>query len=166
MNVPGGSGFTVKMPARPQGAKWVDAPRVVDRLNYRNDGSGWRPEGFTHIFVISDQGGTPRQLTNGDYQHGAPEWLPDSRTIVFSGVRKDNAEYLRFGSEIYSMSIDGGTIRALTDREGPDNNPEVSPDGRLIAYIGFDRNDNTYNMTKLYLMNADGGGKRRADGRF
>ncbi len=160
MNVPDTSGFTVKMPARPQGAKWIDAPRVVDRLNYRNDGSGWRPEGFTHIFVISDQGGTPRQLTNGDYQHGAPEWLPDSRTIVFSGVRKDNADYLRFGSEIYSMSLDGGAIRALTDREGPDNNPEVSPDGRMIAYTGFDGNDNTYNVTKLYLMNADGGGKR------
>ena len=160
MNVPDTSGFTVKMPARPQGAKWIDPPRVVDRLNYRNDGSGWRPEGFTHIFVISDQGGTPRQLTNGDYQHGAPEWLPDSRTIVFSGVRKDNADYLRFGSEIYSMSLDGGAIRALTDREGPDNNPEVSPDGRMIAYAGFDGNDNTYNVTKLYLMNADGGGKR------
>ena len=58
--------------------------RSADRLNYRNDGSGWRPEGFTHIFVISDQGGTPRQLTTGDYQNGAPQWLPDSRTIVFS----------------------------------------------------------------------------------
>jgi dipeptidyl aminopeptidase/acylaminoacyl peptidase len=160
MNVPGGSGFTVKMPARPQGAKWIEAPRVVERLNYRNDGSGWRPEGFSHVFVISDQGGTPRQITNGDYQHGAPEWLPDSRTIVFSGVRKDAAEYVRFGSEIYSMSIDGGPIRALTDRQGPDNNPEISPDGRLIAYTGFDGNDNTYNVTKLYLMNADGTGKR------
>lgn len=160
MNVPSSSGFTVKMPARPQGAKWIDSPRVVDRLNYRNDGSGWRPEGFNHIFVISDQGGSPRQLTNGDYQHGAPEWLPDSRTIVFSGVRKDNAEYIRFGSEIYSLSLDGGTIRALTDREGPDNNPDVSPDGHTIAYTGFDGNDNTYNVTKLYLMNADGSGKR------
>ncbi|MEK6337420.1 MAG: S9 family peptidase [Acidobacteriota bacterium] len=156
MNVPGGSGFTVKMPAHPQGAKWIEAPRVVERLNYRNDGSGWRPEGFTHIFLISDQGGTPRQLTNGDYQHGAPEWLPDSRTVIFSGVRKDDAEYLRFGSEIYSMSVDSGAIRALTNREGPDNNPEISPDGRLIAYTGFDRNDNTYNVTKLYVMNTDG----------
>ena len=166
MNVPGGSGFTVKMPARPQGAKWIEAPRVVERLNYRNDGSGWRPEGFTHIFVISDQGGTPRQLTSGDYQHGAPEWLPDSRTVVFSGVRKDDAEYIRFGSEIYSLSIDGGAIRALTNREGPDNNPEISPDGRLIAYTGFDRNDNTYNVTKLYLMNADGTGQRLLTANF
>src|SRR3989442_12437317 len=160
MNVPGNSNVTIRMPARPQGAKWIDAPRVVDRLNYRNDGSGWRPDGFLHVFVISDQGGTPRQLTDGNYQDGAAKWLPDSRTILFSGVRKEDAEYLRGGSEIYSVSLDGGTIRALTDREGPDTNPTVSRDGKLIAYMGFDQNDNTYNVTKLYLMNADGSSKR------
>ncbi len=159
MNVPGTTDVMIRMPARPQGAKWIDAPRVVDRLNYRNDGSGWRPEGFLHVFVISDQGGTPRQLTDGNYQDGAPKWLPDSRTIVFSGVRKEDAEYLRGGSEIYSVSMDGGAIRPLTDRDGPDSNPTVSRDGRLIAYTGFDQSDNTYNVTKLYLMNVDGSGK-------
>lgn len=160
MSVPGSPGFSVRMPARPQGATWIEPPRVVERLNYRADGAGWWPEGFLHIYVISDQGGTPRQLTSGDYQHGAPKWLPDSRTIVFSGVRKDNAEYVRFGSEIYALSLDGGAIRPLTDRAGPDNGPTVSPDGRMIAYTGFDQSDNTYTVTKLYLMNSDGSGKR------
>jgi dipeptidyl aminopeptidase/acylaminoacyl peptidase len=160
MNVPGNPGFKVKMPERPSGAKWVDAPRVVDRLNYRNDGSGWRPEGFTHIFVISDQGGTPRQLTDGDYQHGAPEWMHDSQQVVFSGVRKEGAEYLRGAADIYVVSLSGGPIRQLTDRNGPDQNPTVSPDGQLIAYTGFDQNDNTYNVSHLYLMNSDGSNKR------
>lgn len=160
MLMPGSPGFTVKMPSRPQGARWVDAPRVVDRLNYRADGAGWRPEGFTHVFVVSEEGGTPRQLTDGDYQHGAPRWLRDSRTVVFSGVRKESAEYLRGAADIYSASLDGAPIRRLTDREGPDQNPAVSPDGRLIAYTGFDQNDNTYNVTRLYLMNSDGTQKR------
>lgn len=161
MNVPGNPGLKIKMPERPTGAKWVDAPRVVDRLNYRNDGAGWRPEGFTHIFVISGEGGTPRQLTDGDYQHGAPEWMRDSQSIVFSGVRKNDAEYLRGRADIYAVSMTGGAaIRQLTDRDGPDQNPTVSPDGRLIAYVGNDQNDNTYNVTHLYLMNADGSNKR------
>ncbi len=160
MNVPGNPGLKIKMPERPAGAKWVDAPRVVDRLNYRNDGAGWRPEGFSHIFVISDEGGTPRQLTDGDYQHGAPEWMRDSQAIVFSAVRKNDAEYLRGGADIYTVSLAGGGIRQLTDRDGPDQNPTVSPDGRLIAYIGNDQNDNTYNVSHLYVMNADGTNKR------
>ena len=160
MLVAGNPGLTIKMPPRPSGAKWVEPPRVVDRLNYRNDGAGWRPEGFAHIFVISEPGRVPRQLTDGDFQHGSPGWTADSSTVVFSGVRKDEAEYLRGGSDIYSVTAAGGAIRRLTDREGPDTNPAVSPDGRFIAYVGNDQNDNTYNVTRLSVMNSDGSNKR------
>lgn len=160
MLVPGTPSLSVKMPARPTGAKWVDAPRVVERMNYRNDGSGWRPEGFAHVFVISSEGGTPRQLTDGDYQHGSPEWSADSQSVFFSAVRKPDAEYLRNDSEIYAVGLQGGAIRQLTDRKGPDNNPSVSPDGKLLAYTGSDQNDNTYNVSHLYLMNSDGSNKR------
>lgn len=152
--------LTVKMPARPTGAKWVDAPRVVERMNYRNDGSGWRPDGFTHVFVISSEGGNPRQLTDGDYQHGSPEWTADSQSVLFSAIRKSDAEYLRNDSEIYVVSLQGGAIRQLTDRKGPDSSPQVSPDGRMIAYTGNDQNDNTYNVSHLYVMNSDGTNKR------
>src|SRR5919205_1717479 len=160
MLVPGSPSITIKMPARPAGAKWVDAPRVVERMNYRNDGSGWRPEGFAHLFVISSEGGNPRQLTDGDYQHGAPEWAADSRSIFFSAVRKPDAEYLRNDSEIYVVPLQGGAIRQLTDRKGPDASPQVSHDGKLVAYTGNDQNDNTYNVSRLYLMNADGSNRR------
>ncbi|HKP85359.1 MAG TPA: S9 family peptidase [Blastocatellia bacterium] len=160
MSVPSKPEFTVKMPARPAGAKWIDSPRVIDRLDYRSDGVGYRPEGFAHIFVIPDTGGTPRQLTDGDYNHGAPEWTPDSQKIIFSGVRKPDAEYLRGGSEIYSLSVSDGVIAQLTDRNGPDANPAVSPDGRFIAYTGFDQTDDTYTVSKLYVMDIDGKNKR------
>ena len=166
MLVPAKTTMTVKMPEKPEGAKWVEPPRVVDRLNYRADTQGFRPEGFMHIFVIPETGGTPRQLTDGDYNHDEPQWMPDSQTIVFSAVRKPQAEYIRGGDDIYALSIGGGQIRALTDRNGPDNNPEVSPDGRFIAYTGYDQNDNTYNVSKLYLMEASGAGKRLLSGEF
>lgn len=158
----------LKLPAmpKPEGAKWVEPPRVVDRLNYRSDGSGYRPEGFSHIFVVGDTGGTPRQLTDGDFNHDAPEWMPDSKTIVFSAVRKPDAEYIRFGSEIYAMNISSGLIKPLTMRDGTDDNPVVSPNGKYIAYVGSDRNDDTYNIQNLYIMNADGQNKRVLTGDF
>jgi dipeptidyl aminopeptidase/acylaminoacyl peptidase len=160
MSVPSKPAFTIKLPQRPAGAKWVDPPRVIDRLDYRADGAGYRPEGFNHIFVIPDSGGTPRQLTDNDYNHGSPEWTPDSRTIIFSGVRKPDAEYLRGGADIYAISVGDGKIRQLTDRNGPDTNPVVSPDGRLIAYTGFDQTDDTYTVSRLYVMDIDGKNKR------
>lgn len=160
MNVPARADMMIKLPQRPAGAKWIDPPRVVNRLDYRADGTGYRPEGFNHIFVLPDTGGTPRQLTEGDYNHGSPEWTPDSQTIIFSGVRKPDAEYLRAGQEIYALSLKDSSIRALTDRDGPDTNPVVSHDGRSIAYTGFNQTDDTYTVSKLYLMDIDGKNKR------
>jgi Tol biopolymer transport system component len=98
MTVPAKANLRVNVPNKPEGAKWIEPPRVVDRLNYRSDASGYRPEGFTHIFVVADEGGTPRQLTDGDYNHNAPEWMPDSGAIVFSATRKPDSEYIRFGN--------------------------------------------------------------------
>ena len=164
MLVPAKNSFKVNMPARPEGAKWVEPPRVVDRLNYRSDGSGYRPEGFTHVFVIPDTGGTARQLTDGDYNHDAPEWMPDSETLVFSAVRQPEAEYVRGGQDIYSFNLRTNQLKALTDRKGPDVEPTISPDGRHIAYTGYDQTENTYTVSHLYVMDADGGHKRELSG--
>ena len=158
--VPAKPALRVTLPPRPEGSKWIDPPRVVDKLNYRSDGSGYRQEGFSHIFVISDTGGVPRQMTDGDFNHDAPEWMPDSETIVFSGVRKADAEYIRFGQEIYSLNVKTAQIKTLTDRDGQDTSPAVSPNGKFIAYTGFDRNDDSYNVSNLYLMDSDGQNKR------
>ncbi len=160
MLVPAKAALKANVPPKPEGAKWIEPPRVVDRLNYRSDASGYRPEGFMHIFVVGDTGSTPRQLTDGDYNHNAPEWMPDSNTIVFSATRKPDAEYVRFGSEIYSLNVKSNQIKPLTDRDGTDSEPTVSPDGKQIAYVGSDRNDDTYNIQKLYVMNSDGQNKR------
>lgn len=160
MLVPAKPALRAALPGRPEGAKWIEPPRVIDRLNYRADGAGYTPEGFTHIFLISDEGGVPRQLTDGDYNHNSPEWMPDSASIVFSAVRKPDAEYIRFGQEVYSLSLRTNQIKQLTDRDGQDSQPAVSPNGKYIAYLGFDRNNDTYNVSKLYLMDADGGNKK------
>ena len=42
----------------------------------------------------------------------------------------------------------------------------VSPDGRLIAYIGFDDHDRGYENTRLYVMNRDGSGVRSLTSNF
>ncbi len=153
--------FAIKMPPRPNGAKWIDPPKVSDTLNWRADGAGNLPDTFAHIFVInSSEGGTPRQLTDGDYNHSAPEWTPDATTILFSAARRADAEYDRWGSDIYALHINAGTIKQLTDRKGPDTTPTVSPDGKFVAYVGSDFSADTYSVAHLYLMNIDGSGKR------
>jgi len=153
--------FTIRLPGRPDGARWTEDPRVVDRLNWRQDRQGPLPRGHRQIFTVPTEGGTPRQITRGPYDHGGPVWSPDGSTIYFDGLRKEDADWEMWESEIYAVDVERREIRALTDRNGPDGDPAVSPDGRLIAYTGADSTGFTYLTDELYVMEADGSNPRR-----
>ncbi|MFQ5927358.1 MAG: prolyl oligopeptidase family serine peptidase [Terriglobia bacterium] len=154
-----------KMPSRPKGAVWAKPPKVIRSLQYRADGAGYLEEGHRQLFVLSAEGGTPRQVTRGPYNVGAATWTPDGEFLIFTSNRREDWEYDPVNSEIYELSLADGSVRALTDRQGPDRSPTVSPDGRKIAYLGFDDRYQGYQVTHLYVMNRDGSGKRvvRAD---
>jgi dipeptidyl aminopeptidase/acylaminoacyl peptidase len=166
MSVPERDTWRVKLPARPEGAKWTAEPKVVTRLRYRRDRVGYIDDGYNHIFVVPATGGTPRQLTDGDWNHGSPSWTPNGQEILFSGLRTEDAEHEWRESEIYAVNVATGAIRDLTDRRGPDGNPEASPDGRFVAYTGYDWTDDTYITNKIYVMNVDGSGSRMISGDF
>src|SRR5439155_7788199 len=111
--------------------------------------------------------GTPRQLTTGDYHVGGrPVFTPDGRAILIAGNRHPDWEYEPNDSEIYEVAVADGAIRALTDRRGPDLAPAISPDGRTIAYLGFDDRYQGYQVTHLYLMNRDGTGAHPLTGAY
>lgn len=147
------------LPAAPKGAKWTEAPKVVTRLDYRQDRVGFNDDAWSHVFVIDAAGGTPRQVTNGDWNHGNPTWL-DNGTLLFTSNRVPKAEHAWRESDIYAADLKSGAIRALTTRKGPDGNPTPSPDGKRIAYTGFDSTDATWKDAALYVMDADGGNSR------
>jgi len=156
------------LPKPPEGAKWADPPLAYDRLDYRFNGLGYRKPGFTQIFVISADGGAPRQLSTGDYPHGGtpfggsggPVWSPDGKKIIFSGNLRPDYDYHPLDSEVYEVSVADGAVKQLTHRTGPDNAPSISPDGKLIAYTGFDDRYQGHQTTHLYLMEADGANPR------
>ncbi|RMF27346.1 MAG: S9 family peptidase [Bacteroidetes bacterium] len=150
-----------QLPPKPKGAQWADPPRVITRLKHESDGSGYEEPGYYHLFVLPAEGGSPRQVSSGNFHHrSTPEWSPDGKSLIFSANRNPDWEYEFINSEIYTLNLQSGTIRALTDRNGPDHSPALSPDGKYIAYLGFDDRMQTYQLTRLYLMNADGTNKR------
>ncbi|MFQ5562925.1 MAG: prolyl oligopeptidase family serine peptidase [Parvularculaceae bacterium] len=156
-----------KAPPKPEGAEWAPPIKIIDDVVYRADGQGYLKPGHTHIFVVPADGGTPRRLTDGDFDHGGPlSWTADGSAIVFSANRNDDWEYDPIESDIWSVNIDSGALNRLTTRKGPDQSPLVSPDGARIAYLGFDDKKMGYHTTRLYVMNTNGSGKRVVTGRF
>jgi len=156
--------WSIKMPKAPAGAKWTETPRIVERLNYRSDRTGFIDTGYRHIFVVPATGGTPRQLTSGDHNHSGSEWTPDGGSILFSGLRTEADEYAWRESEIYAVDVAKGDVRQLTTRKGPDSNPVVSPDGKRVAYTGYDWSTDTWIDSRIYIMNIDGSNPRQVSG--
>src|ERR1041384_4703028 len=134
--------WRISMPAAPEGAKWTPAPRIVDRLPYRQDRVGFTDQGFTHLFLVTAHGGTPRQLTQGKWNVGARselaggagfDFTPDGRTIVFDGLTNTDGDDHYQDAQLYALDVASGAIRPLTHRNGFFANPEVSPDGQHVA---------------------------------
>ncbi len=154
----------VTMPGKPKGAKWADAPRITDRLKYEQDGRGYIEPGFSHYFVVPADGGTPRQVTSGNFHYrGQPQWTPDGKALIFSANREDDFERKFRNTDIFSVDITTGEISKLTENPGPDHSPVVSPDGKQIAWLGHPDKVQAYQVTRLYVMNADGSDKREID---
>ncbi|USD25641.1 S9 family peptidase [Flagellimonas marinaquae] len=160
MFVPEANQSIIKMPAKPEGAKWNAPPKYIDKMNYRGDGAGYYKGGNSQLFTLPISGGTPKQLTFSEFDHGSPIWSKDNSKLYFSANFHKDEEMEPANSEIYSIKIDNGEITPLTDRYGPDGNPVLSPDGTKIAYLGYDDRLQGYHVTRLYVINSDGSDAR------
>jgi len=163
----------IQMPAAPEGAKWAEPAKVIDRLIYRFNGAGYLKRGYTHLFVVPADGGTPRQISEGKFHHGGlafqsseAVWTPDGKYLLMSANRHPDFESDPINTEVYEFAVADGSVKALTNRKGPDNNPDISPDGKKIAYVGFDDRYQGYQVRQLYVMNRDGSDSRLLSGSF
>ena len=142
--------------APPPGATWSAPPKYTDRLVFRQDQVGELPSGFVHAFVVPAEGGTPRQVTSGDFQHGgqvygggAVTWSADGNELLLAARRGENPEWTARETDLFTFSVATGAMRRLTDRFGPDQSPAASPDGALIAWVGYVDRKQGYQNTLL-----------------
>ncbi len=166
MNVPAEQKPMVQMPKKPEEAEWAPPAKVIDQMTYRTDGGGYVEEGYSHLFVLPAIGGTPRQLTTGNFNHANPSWSKDGKTLFVNANRNEEWRFEPRNSEVFAVDVASAELKALTDRFGPDFGPSVSPDGKRIAYLGFDDRKQGYQVTHLYVMNSDGSDAREVSGGF
>jgi dipeptidyl aminopeptidase/acylaminoacyl peptidase len=91
------------------------------KTNFRN----------SDVWLVSAEGGEPRQLTRSPKRDDQPRWSSDSRSLAFISDRDGKAQ-------VYMLSIDGGEARKMTDVQTAVQGFEWSPDGKRIAYISTD----------------------------
>ena len=55
--------------AKPEGANWAEKPITVTTTQYQYDGQGIVEPAYRHVFIIPADGGSARQLTQGNFNH-------------------------------------------------------------------------------------------------
>ena len=157
MFVAGKSPSLVQLPTKPKGAKWNAPPKYIEKMKFKADGSAnILRDGFRHIFLLSAEGGTPRQITTGDYNYGSIDWSPDGKSILVSANLQTEWQYQPNDTEVHEIEIATGDLKTLTSRIGPDNVVGYSPNGKKIAYTGFNDKFLGLQLGQIYIMDRNG----------
>ena len=149
----------------PEGATWSEPVRIFDTLQFRFDGRGYLEQGASQVFVVPAEGGSPRQITRGATPFQLPAWLDDNSLLVVGNDDPDR-ELDPIESEIYRVDLTTGERTLIISRDGPDFAPVVSPNGKLIAYLGYDDHRLAHEQMDLYVANSDGSNPRNLSANY
>jgi acylaminoacyl-peptidase len=168
--VGGKSEWNPAMPQPPAGAKWAPAPVSVTSLRWAMDGSGVMHPGSTQLFVAAASGGAPRQISRIPYWHTSYltqpelEWSRDSQSVLSPAVRAPEGWGVLNENSIYAFPVDGGEPRRIGPPGWHQRAAVASPDGRHIAYVGFQWKGQSYHVGHLYVADPDGSHSRSLTG--
>lgn len=136
-------------------------PWVIDRLQFKQDYTGYLDRRRTHLYVYDIESKTMTQITFGDFDDNQPAWSPDGKSVAFVSNRTDEPDS-NYNTDIWVVAADdpdqGKTLLQVTKNPGADSSPTWSPDGKSIAYISVTDTDAlAYATPHLAVVSSQGG---------
>jgi dipeptidyl aminopeptidase/acylaminoacyl peptidase len=78
----------------------------------------------TQLYLVSIDGGEPKQLTSGASNATTPRWSPDGRRLAYV-----------MGGQIHAFDTSNWQSKQITNVSTGAGDPVWSPDGRMIAFV-------------------------------
>jgi len=114
--------------------------RIYTGLLYRH-WTRWQSKQRSHLFVIPEKGGTPKDLTPGDRDvppfslEGGDDYTvsPDGNELCFV-MNTDPEPAMSTNPDLFVVPIAGGEPKRITTNPAADAAPAYSPDGKYLAW--------------------------------
>jgi hypothetical protein len=90
----------------------------------------WQRGGYRDIRIVDSSDGSFVEVTHDRAIDGDPTYSPDGRRLFFHSDRTGVMN-------IYSYELDTGRLKQVTNVLGGAYQPEVSSDGKWLAYVGY-----------------------------
>lgn len=131
--------------------------RHYDRVFFKLDGVGYLPHERTHLWLVDVKNGKARQITDHPiWDEREPAWSPDGKSIAFISNRTEMPDLQPYDDDLFVLPVKDHEARKISAPTGPKSMPSFSPDGRLIAYLGFEGEDQGYRNNSLWIVPTDG----------
>ncbi len=141
--------------------------RHITRVFYKEDGRGYLPKERWHLWTVDTGTGETQQLTDSEiYDEVEPSWSPDDKKIVCCSNRSENPDLDPDAIDIYVISSEGGELEKIEAPVGPKNNPRFSPNGKWIAYFGYEEKNVPWKLTRVWAVPAEGGEARNLTAQY
>jgi len=124
----------------------AESDRHLDALAFINSVGSWSPDSRRFAFTVFAEGDNQIAITDAEEQEVVRRlqidevgaifslaWSPDGQQIAFSGSRGG-------WTDLYTVHLETGEVRQLTDDPFSELHPEWSPDGSVLAFT-TDRGD-------------------------
>lgn len=113
----------------------------ITRVHSRGEGQGLLVR-RTHLFIVSANGGTPTQITEGDWDATSPRWSPDGKWLAYLANQEPDAELSNI-SDIHILPVQSGgkfgKPRRVTNHDHSVATIDWLPDSSGFAIFGHSR---------------------------
>lgn len=132
--------------------------KVINRLNFQGEATTEPDLSFTHLFITDvREGALAKPLTRGFYSFQSGSWFPDGKSILVVTDR-DTLKHpdREQANAIIALATDGsGKRTTILEAQGRNyNSPELSPDGRLLAFLSSPTEGVNFGQLGLATLNG------------
>ncbi|MCL5995536.1 MAG: S9 family peptidase [Chloroflexi bacterium] len=140
-------------------------PRIVHEFPYRT-GTNFMSDRWSHVYVMEVPDGftdehkaKPRRVTDGDVNHGQPDWSRDGQALIGTLARRPEHTDIEYWEDLIRIPLAGdeNPVERLISTNVSHFHPQVSPDGQWIAVQRIVEDRPEFRDVTLAILPVGGG---------